>query len=76
MLSRSTTVPLSYDFKTVFCLFVYLFGLLRAALVAYGGSQARGRIRVIASGLHHSRCNRRSEPRLQLTPQLLATRDP
>ena len=35
-------------------LFVCLFWLFRAALVAYGGSQARGRIRAVASSLHHS----------------------
>ena len=36
--------------------------------VAYGRSQARGRIGAIAAGLHHS--NATSEPCLQLTPQL------
>ena len=35
--------------------FVFLFFcLFRAALVAYGGSQARGQIGAVADGLHHS----------------------
>ena len=37
---------------------------LRTAPVAYGGSQARGPIRAVAAGLHHSHSNSRSEPRL------------
>ena len=36
-------------------LFIYL--LFRAALVAYGGSQARGPIRATATGRHHSPSN-------------------
>ena len=37
-------------------LFIYLFTylLIRAAPVAYGGPQARGRIRAVATRLHHS----------------------
>ena len=31
-----------------------LFLLIRAILVAYGNSQARGQIRAVAAGLHHS----------------------
>ena len=37
--------------------FIYLFSLFclfRATFVAYGGSQARGLIRAVVSGLHHS----------------------
>ena len=34
----------------------------RATPVAYGSSQARGRIRTIAAGLHHSHSNTRSKP--------------
>ena len=48
----------------------------RAAPGAYGGSQARGQILAIAAGLHHSHSNAESEPRLQPTPQLVATVDP
>ena len=40
-----------------FFLFVCLF--FRAAPAAYGGSQARGQIGVIAAGLHHSHSNAR-----------------
>ena len=41
-----------------------------------GGSQAQGRIRVVAAGLHCSHSNSGSEPNLQLTPKLMATPDP
>ena len=57
-------------------LFFCLFTFSRAALVAYGGSQARGQIRVVATGLHQSHSNPGPEPRLQPTPQLVATPDP
>ena len=36
--------------------------------VAYGGSQARGRIRAVAAGLRPSHSNVRSKPRLRPTP--------
>ena len=57
----------------VFWSFVFFF---RAASKAYGGSQARGLIRAIAAGLHHSHSNARSEPCLQPPPQLTTTLDP
>ena len=53
-----------------------LFCLFRAAPAAYGGSQARGRIRAVAADLSHSHSNIGSEPRLQPTPQLMAMPDP
>ena len=37
--------------------FVRSFLLFRAALTAYGGSQARGQIRAVAAGLCHSHSN-------------------
>ena len=43
--------------------------------MAYGGSQARGRIGAVATGLRQSHSNVGSEPRLQPTPQLTATPD-
>ena len=54
---------------TVFCFF-------RTAPTAYGSSQARGRIRAAAAGLHHCLRNMGSELCLQPTPQLTATPDP
>ena len=39
----------------------FVFSLLRATLVAHGGSQARGPIRAVAAGLHHSNSNVRSQ---------------
>ena len=55
-----------------FCLFAFS----RATPAAYGGSQARGPIGVIATSLRHSHSNAGSELRLQPTPQLTATLDP
>ena len=55
------------------CLFVCLF---MAAPTAHGGSQARGPIGTIATGLHQSHSNMGSKPHLQPTPQLTATLDP
>ena len=40
---------------------IIFFNLSRATSMAYGGSQARGRIRAIAAGLHQSHSNIRSE---------------
>ena len=60
-------------------LFIYLFSLFafsRAALLAHGGSQARGGIRAIATSLRQSHSNLGSNPRLQPTPQLAAMLDP
>ena len=58
-------LPRSSSFFVLFvCLFVLLF---RAAGVAHGGSQARGQNGAAAAGLHHSRINARSEPRLRPT---------
>ena len=58
-----------------FCLFVVVVvvAISWAAPAAYGGSQARGPIGPVATGLRHS--NAGSEPRLQPTPQLTATPD-
>ena len=45
------------------------FCLFRAAPVAYGSSQAGGRIGATAASLRHSQSNTGSEPHLQPTPQ-------
>ena len=47
-----------------------------ATPAAYGGSQARGQIRSVAAGLHHSHSNARSKSPLQPIPQLTAMPDP
>ena len=59
----------------LFILF-FVFCLFRAAPMAYGGSQARGQIRAVATSLPQGHSNARSEPHLQPTPQLTAARDP
>ena len=48
---------------------LFFFCLFRDASMAYGGSQARGWIVAIASGLHHSHGNTRSKLHLRPTPQ-------
>ena len=54
----------------------FLFFFFWAAPTAYGASQARGLIGAVATGLHHSHSNARSESCLQPTPQLMAMLDP
>ena len=50
-----------HTLKTIFFFFFFFFFLLfRAAPAAYGHSQARGQIRAIVAGLHHSQSNARS----------------
>ena len=46
----------------IIIIFIFIFCLFTAASTAYGGSQARGQIRAVASGLRHSHSNARSEP--------------
>ena len=54
----------------------FFFLLFRATPVANGGFQARGQIRAIAAGLHHTHNNTGSKRHLQPIPQLTATPDP
>ena len=56
--------------------FFCLFAISWVAPAAYGGSQARGRIGVLAAGLHQSHSHATSQPHLRPTPQLTATPDP
>ena len=42
----------------------FLFVCFRAEPMAYGGSQARGQIRAVATKLCHRDCNAISDPRL------------
>ena len=72
--STSGTVEKLADL--LFFLFLFLFLFLRAIPVAYGSSQVRGPIGATTAGLCHNHRNARSEPRLQSTPQLIATPDP
>ena len=56
---------------TPFCFVLFcLLSFFRAAPVAYGGSQARGRIGAVATVLLQSHSNSGSEPCLWTTPQL------
>ena len=66
-------VSLSDHFFFFFFVFLPFVGPLPTA---YGGSQARGRIRAVAVGLRQSHSNVGSEPRLRPTSQLTAVLDP
>ena len=59
-------------FYVLFLSFVFF----RAALMAYGGSQARGLIRATAAGLHHSHSHSNNNTRSELCLQLTAMLDP
>ena len=52
------------------------FFFFRAAPEAYGGFQARGQIRAVATSLRYSHSNEGFEPHLQPIPQLMAMPDP
>ena len=58
----------AYTLDNILCnqldIFGNIFFLNRAALAAYGSSQARGRIGAAAASLHHSHSNTRSELQL------------
>ena len=67
----------SYSFFYFYFIIIIIFcpfAVSWATPAAYGGSQARGRIRPVAAGLHHSHSNTGSELHLWPTPQLTATR--
>ena len=55
---------------------LFFFFFWGGASRAHGGSQARGQIRAVATGLHYSHSNTRSKLHLLPTPQLMATPDP
>ena len=63
-------------FFSFFFSFFCLFAILGPAPPAYGGSQGRGPIGAVATGLHQSHSYLGSEPRLWPTLQLTATPDP
>uniref|UniRef100_A0A4X1SPA0 Cationic amino acid transporter C-terminal domain-containing protein n=1 Tax=Sus scrofa TaxID=9823 RepID=A0A4X1SPA0_PIG len=71
---RDLHLQLLFFFFFFFFFFVFLL-FLWAAPVAYGGSQVRGAIGAVATGLRQSHSNTGSEPCLQPTPQLTATPD-
>ena len=58
-----------------FFFFFCLFAISWAAPVAYGDSQARGRMGAVAASLRQSHSNSGSEPHLRPTLQLTAMPD-
>ena len=76
--SEPCELPSFYSLSQILSFLFFLFCLFafsRAVPEAYGGSQAKGAIRAVASRLHHSLSNAGCQPRLQPTPQLTATQD-
>ena len=74
--SRDLCPVLCFLRSTPFFFFVVVVVAISwATLPAYGGSQARDRIRAVAAGLHQSHSNVGSEPCLHPTPQLTAMPD-
>ena len=65
-----------FIFYRLFFFFFALFAFSRPVPLAHGDSQARGLIGAVATGLHHSHNNARSEPRPQPTPQQTEMLDP
>ena len=59
----------------LFFFFFCLYAFPSAAPMACGGSQARGLIGAVATGLRQSNSKVGSKPCLQPTPQLMATPD-
>ena len=59
----------TFSWLNFFSFFFFFLTFLWAAPTAYGGSQARGLIGAVATGLRQSHSNAGSEPRLQPTPQ-------
>jgi len=62
-------------FSVILIFFLSFFAISWAAPEAYGGSQARGPVGAVATGLCQSHSNAGSEPHLQPTPQLMAMPD-
>ena len=71
-------IKITLKLKKVQGFFFFFFFLVfsRANPTARGGSQARGLIRAVATGLHYSHSNAGSKPHPQPTPQLTAMPDP
>ena len=65
-----------YSAQLRFFFFFVFLPFYRAALTAYGDSQARDPVGAVAAGLHQRHGNAGSELCLQPTPQLIATPDP
>ena len=66
----------TYIIIIIITIIILSFVFFRAAPVAYGGSQARGRIRAVTVSLRQSHSNAKTEPHLWPTPQLTVTLDP
>ena len=64
------------DSLILFLFVLSFFVFSRATPMAYGGSQAKGRIGAAVASLHQSHSKSGSEPHLRPIPQLTAKPDP
>ena len=65
-----------YTFFIYFFLIFFVFCLFfRATPASYGGSQAKGRIGAVATGVYHNHSNAESEACIRPTPQLMTMPD-
>ena len=62
--------------KVTYFIYLFIYLLFRATLVAYGVSQARGQIGATDASLRHSHSKAGSKGALEPTPQRRATPDP
>ena len=62
--SLSALAPLQEASPSHSLLLFYFFGFSKATPTACGGSQARGQVGAVATGLHHSHSHAGSKPRL------------
>ena len=60
--TQAMTVSPFLTFYSYLFIYLFIYCLFRAAPTAYGGSQARGLIRAVATSLRHSHSKARSEP--------------
>ena len=72
------TISETLNIENIFFFFFFFFfwSFLGPLPMEYGGSQARGLIGAVTTGLYHSHSNTGSEPHLRPTPQLQAMPDP
>ena len=76
----SQNIEYSFLCYTVGPLFIHIsqfvFKIFKTTTMAYGSSQAMGRIRDAAASLHHSHSNSGTKVCLQPTPHLTVALDP
>ena len=67
---------MNYNVLSIYYYVIFKISYFCLFRAAYGGSQAKGRIRATAASLHHSHSNTRCKPVLWPMPQFMAMLDP